>query len=202
MRRTKIYQNGFTLIEIVIFIGLAAGILVLIGGFVNNLSSSSTYFQSSLAAEQDIQQTLSAITPELRAMAQSNLGNYPIEAASDTVFIFYSDIDHDGLFERVRYFVNGTALQKGVIKPTGQPLQYVVGNEIIKNVVRNLVAGAPIFSYFSGEYTGVEAPMALPIDIQNVRVVKITLAVDENVGVAPGPISMSAQVTPRNLRRN
>jgi type II secretory pathway pseudopilin PulG len=202
MRRSNFYTSGFTLIEIIIFIGLAAGILIVLAGFVNNISSFSVYFQSSLSAEADIQQTLNTITPEMRAMAQSNLGNYPIEAASATTLIFYSDIDHDGLAERVRYFVNGLTLQKGVIKPTGQPLQYVTGNEVINNVVRNIVSGSTVFSYFSDSYTGTENPMSLPIDIQRVRIIKITLSVDENVNVDPGPITLSAQVTPRNLRSN
>src|SRR3989344_3115608 len=136
---------GFTLIELIIFIGLSTGVLAVIALFVTNVGSLKNYFDESLLVDQEIQQTLAVMIPEIRSAAQSNIGNYPIEAASQTSFTFYSDIDRDGIFERVRYYLDGTTLKKGVIEPTGSPLTYNPANEVIYEAVHNMVIGYTIF---------------------------------------------------------
>ena len=75
-----------------------------------------------------------------------------------TGFIFYANIDSDTLYERVRFWVEGTILKKGVIKPTGVPLDYDLQNEDVTLTVTaagnsEVVAGvftAPL-SQFGGQ---------------------------------------------------
>ena len=38
-------------------------------------------------------------------------------------------LDDDGLKEKIRYYLTGTTLKKGVIKPTGSPPVYLSANE-------------------------------------------------------------------------
>lgn len=175
--------------------------MLVVGGFVNNITSVKDYFKEALGVEEDVQQVLTKIVPELRAMRQSDVGNYPIELADQSDLTFYSDIDKDSLSERVRYFVSGTILKKGVITPTGSPLQYEIGNEIVSDVISGL-ATSSVFSYFDSAYTGTGTPMVLPINIPDVRMIKTTLTIDKNPQVEPGPFTLSRQVTIRNLRSN
>ena len=194
---------GFTLIELIIFIGLSTGVLAVIALFVTNVGSLKNYFDESLLVDQEIQQTLAVMIPEIRSAAQSNIGNYPIEAASQTSFTFYSDIDRDGIFERVRYYLDGTTLKKGVIEPTGSPLTYNPANEVIYEAVHNMVTGYTIFNYYDMNYSGTQDPMATPVNIPNIRIIGITLTADQkNQTAGSAAITHSAKVAVRNLRDN
>src|SRR3989344_8693114 len=195
-------SSGFTLIEIMIFIGLSAGVLAVLGLVVTNIASLKDYFGEALSAEQEIQQTLTEMGPEIRSISQSNIGSYPIESSASTTLIFYSAIDQDGLFERVRYFLSGTTLKKGVIKPTGNPLQYVLGNEVVRDVVRNIVPGYDIFSYYDRTYTGTENPLTQPVGVSGVRLIRVTLTVNRNGPQGSGAVTLSERFTIRNLRDN
>jgi hypothetical protein len=195
------YRKGFTLIEIVVFMGLATGIILVMGGFVQNIASTPDFIGEALEVEEKVSQALSGLIIEVRSMGQSNIGNYPIESASQSSLIFYSDTNKDAIFERVRYFVNGTNLEKGEIIPTGNPLQYLPGNEVVRVIAENL-ATTSIFSYFDSTYTGIGTSMTFPINIPDVRMVKATLSIDDDPLVPPGPFTLSRQATIRNLRSN
>jgi len=54
------------------------------------------------------------------------------------------------LIEKVRYFVEGTALKQGVVEPTGDPSGYT-GLEVVTNVsqnIRNISQEVDTFRYF------------------------------------------------------
>ena len=67
---------------------------------------------------------------------------------SEDTFTFYSDIDSDGVKERVRYFKDNLDFKKGIIEPTGDPLEYVLGNETISTLTGALENVDPIFNYY------------------------------------------------------
>lgn len=195
-------RQGFTLIEVLVYIFIAMGFIVVIGSFVSDITDFRSYFDEALTVEQEIRLTLARMIPEIRSAAQSNIGNYPIESATQTSFVFFSDIDSDGLFERVRYFLNGTTFQKGVIKPSGNPLTYNPANEIIVDVIHNIVLGYDIFHYYDGGYSGSEPALGFPVNIPDVRMVAVTLTADQVGQPGAAPISMTGKVTIRNLRDN
>ena len=67
---------------------------------------------------------MKTMVSEIRTASTANTGAYTIGLATDSALTFYSDTDNDGLKEKVRYFITGTTLQKGLTKPTGSPLSY------------------------------------------------------------------------------
>jgi len=196
-------SRGFTLIEVIISVGLLSGIILMIGLFGQDISNFSLSFSESLLIQQELNLTLQSMAPELRSMAASSLGSYPIAAAGTSSFTFYSDIDKDGLFDRVRYFLQGSTLQKGVLKPTGSPLTYNPINEIVKDVLHNVVVSTStdIFTYFDASFTGTEPKMAYPINIPLVRAIEVRLTADQAQNT-PAPVTLSIFETPRNLRSN
>lgn len=200
LKSKRYFSRGFTLIEIMLIIGLSTGIIFVTAFFVNNLSSFRGYFEETLTGEQEIQQTLETIISEIRSIAQSNVGDYPIGVATPTALTFFSDADKDGLFERIRYFLDGTTLKRGKIKPTGAPLTYNPANETFTEVVHNIVLGGNIFEYYDGSYTGGEAPLVFPVPVANIRLIKVTLNVDRPGAESAGQVMLSALATPRNLR--
>lgn len=194
-------NSGFTLIEIIVGIFL----IVIVGGLISlvtfRLSDYQLFFTKKFEAQQEIQQTIPFIVSEIRSMAPSSVGSYPIAFASTSSITFYSDIDDDALFEQIRYFLDGNILKKGTVKPSGSPLTYNPANETTTEMVHNMLAtSTPIFSYYDENYTGSENPMSQPAVVSNIRIISIQLAIQDNASKAP--IIIKIQAAPRNLKSN
>ncbi len=198
-------KRGFSLIELVISIGILSGIMLVIGLFAQDIGNFNLSFTESFMVQQEIVQTLREMSPQLRSISTASDGSYPLVAAATSSFQFYSDTDKDGIVDRVRYFLQGTTLKRGVIKPTGSPLTYNTSSEIIVDVVHNVVAtnasSTDIFSYFDAGYSGTGSKMSYPIDIVSVRSVEVRITADQS-STAPAPVTLSIFETIRNLRTN
>ena len=141
--------------------------------------------------------------PGSRSTLPSSLGSYAIDSASSTAFIYYADLNGDGLKEKIRYFLSGTTLRQGVIKPSGSPLVYNPANEKIADMIHGIVKNSgPIFTYYDTNYDGTTAPLATPVNLLNIRLVKITVKVDVDPRKPPGPAQFTTQVSIRNLKDN
>ncbi len=199
----KKIKYGFSIIEVlvVIFITTLVGTAVVI--FQKDVFSLNAVLSSGFVVQNEARGALGTMTAEIRPLSPSSIGSYPIAEADSDSFIFYSDIDNDQLKERVRYFLNGTVLEKRVIKPVGVPLIYNPVNEIISEMIHDVANGAtPIFDYYDTNYDGATAPLAQPIDIPTIRLVKITIIVDEDINKYPSPVTFTTQVSMRNLKDN
>lgn len=197
------FESGFTLIEVII--GAAIFSLVVIGfSFMQaDIFIFNRMVSDSLLTQDQARTALKNITSEIRAASLSNLGAYPIANASNFSFTFYSNIDNDSLKEQVRYFLDGNTLKKGVIKPSGSPLTYNPADEIITVAIDYVTNGAtPIFSYHDSDYDGTTQPLSSPINLSAVRLIKITIIADKNAQEYPEPITLTTQVSIRNLKDN
>lgn len=193
-------NRGFTLIEILIAMALTSMVLVFVTYFTFDISKFGTDFSNRLEAEFELQLTMRAMISEIRSMGPGGNGSYPIATATTTTFTFYSDIDGDGTFEQVRYFLDGTILKKGVIDPTAtQPVQYPPANELISEVVHYMVPGV-IFTYYPEGLPDEMIPFPSPVDVAKVRLVKIIGTVDKDATMPPLPTTLSITATIRNLR--
>jgi len=198
-------KSGFSLIEVlvVIFIILLVGLVIFTSqGDVFSLNKT---ISDSLTAQDEAREALKSMSAEIRTASPSSLGAYPLVQTATSSFIFYSDIDNDSLKERVRYFVDGTTLKKGVIKPSGSPLAYNQSNETITERIHNIVVGAEntsVFSYYDKNYDGTTPALTEPVDISAVRLVKIAIVIDKNPQAPPSPITLTTQVSMRNLKDN
>src|ERR1700754_5186529 len=101
-------QAGFTLLEILVASAIIAGIMLFVAYFGNDLVKSNIRVNTTLLTQQEMQQAIQLMIPEIVSVSQSNSGNYPIEAAATTSLTLYSDIDRDGKFDRVRYYLEGS----------------------------------------------------------------------------------------------
>ncbi len=194
-------NKGFTLIEIIVVMAIMSGIVFVISVFTLDISEFQIFVGESLEVEQEVHQAFGVMIPEIRSVGPSGNGGYPISVASSSSFSFYSDINNDGLFDQVRYFLDGVILKKGVIKPTGgAPYVYNPSTEEVSDKVNSVTSGN-IFSYFDKNYDGVNgSPLSYPIDVSAIRVVKINLVVDENPNVEPGSQIFTTTVEIRNFK--
>ena len=197
-------RRGFSLFEVILTMAIATSIIFVIAAFRSNLDQMQNFTSQKLQSRQDIDQTIQIMTTEIRSAGPSSAGAYPIEAATSTSFTFYSDIDKNGVFDRVRYWLGTSTIQKGVVRPSGNPLTYTTSTEIVTTLVNNVVtnSSATLFSYYDSNYTGSQTPMSFPIIISQVRLVQFSFSADINTSSTPLPEFFSQTVDIRNLRSN
>jgi prepilin-type N-terminal cleavage/methylation domain-containing protein len=201
--RKKI-SSGFTLIELIVSIFIF--LIVVIGSttlFTDTINTSNS-LTGNLNAQMDVRKAFNSMSDLIRSASQSSNGAYPIDTASSTYFAYYSDIDKDGIKEKIRYFLSGKTLKIGVIDPTGSPLTYNPGNEKISTLINDVVnpPAVPIFSYYDNTYNGTSSPMAMPINVPAVRLIKINVLIDHDTRKPPAAIGFTTQVSIRNLKDN
>ncbi len=183
----------------IIAIGILGFAVAIISLFALNISQSELFISENLKIEEDIKQALRIMAPEIRSINNSSSGSYGIVAVSSSSFSFYSDIDADNYFEKVRYFLDGDILKKGVIEPTISPFIYDPGQEKIKEIVSG-VSSDNIFYYYDDSYDGNQSPLGYPINISKIRSVKIVISVEKEINLMPAPVELSLFVVIRNLR--
>lgn len=201
LRRPR--RSGFTLIEVVIALSIFAGIMALVSLFSWDVAKFSLQLQQDLDAQQEVSTAIQNFGLDLRAVGLSANGGYGVETAVTSSFIFYSDVDANGVTDRVRYFIGTSTVNRGVIRPTGTPAVYLTSTELVNSVIHDVVlASSSFFSYFDSNYTGAEASMTIPIVIANIRIVRFGVVVDKQMGSTPGPLASSISVALRNLKSN
>ena len=195
---------GFTLAEtiaaIFVFLLILQGALTLYNDTINTDNA----LTGNLNAQMQVRKAFTVMLSDIRSASPSSSGAYTIDTASSTYFAYYSDIDNNGLKEKIRYFLSGHTLKVGIITPTGNPPTYNPANEKVAALINDLVntSTTPIFSYYDSAYDGTTAPLAMPINIPAVRLIKINVLIDHDPKAPPGPIGFSSQVSIRNLKDN
>lgn len=197
-------NKGFTLAEIVVVVGILGIIMIAISSFQVSILKNNKYAQDSLSSAQDAKVILRTMIKELRTTSRSNNGSYPINQASTSTISFFSDIDGNNVKEQVRYFLTGNILKKGVVIPTGSPLTYNQASEIISTLAYNVknTATSSLFEYYNSTYSGTSSPLTQPVNVTDVRLVKINLIIDADPTRSPVSRVYTSQVNLRNLKDN
>jgi hypothetical protein len=177
--------------------------LTAVAYFGQSIFSFNTVAGQTLGVQTGARKVLKNIVKELRGTSPSSLGAYPIVLASSTAVTFFSNIDTDVHKEQVRYFLQGTTLKRGVINPSGNPLVYSAGSEVVTDLIKDVRNGAtPIFTYFDSTYAGTSTPLIQPVAPTSVRFVKIYLLLENDPNKAPASFEVTNQVLLRNLKDN
>ncbi len=189
--------------EILVAISIFIMIMIVVGKFVGDIFHYEDVFSGGLSAYDEARKVLQPVASEIRSASPSSLGSYAVESTGANSFVFFADINGDGLKERVRYYLSGDILMKGIIIPSGSPMQYLSNTETTSEIVHGVVNGStPIFTYYDSNYNGNTSPLVSPFSVQNVRLVKITLMVDENINKPPSSVMVTTQVVIRNIKDN
>lgn len=197
-------QTGFTVVEMIVVVAIFAMISLAVANFQRSIFQTSSTVSGSLTTSYDARVILRTMTRELRTSSVGSNGSYPLVQAATSSITFFADIDSDNVREQVRYFLVGTNLRKGVIKPSGSPLSYVPANESVATIATNIrnSTSTPLFQYFSSSYDGTTAALTNPVSITAVRLVKINLTLDVDIRKAPVSRTYTSQVSLRNLKDN
>lgn len=192
------------MIEVLIVVAIFAGMIFVVAAMRKNISGLEKTVNQQLKTRRDIDATLQTIITDIRSAGLSGSGSYAIESAASTSLVFYSDVDQDGAFERVRYAIGTSTVIRGVVEPTGNPVIYPTSTESVATMVYYVVpsTSTPLFAYYDANYTGSQTALTEPIDITKIRAVSLNLFVDIEPGKSPKPLFFSHTITIRNLRTN
>ncbi len=173
-------NKGIGLTEIVIVTAVFLAIFLAVINFGQSVFSFNSNAQKNLEAQSSGRKILKTMTKELRSASPASTGAYTIALSSSTTLTFFTNIDSDDYKEQVRYFLQGTELKKGVIKPSGSPLSYNPTNEVLTTLISDVRNGAtPIFDYFDSTYTGTSTPLLQPVQVTKVRLIRITVKIEK-----------------------
>lgn len=195
-------KKGFSLPEVLVVVAITVVVGVAVLTLFSDLFSFSRTAQGRLKIQQELQILTRRMSAELRAASPSNVGSYALATTSSTTISFYVDTNNDGLKERIRYFLQGTDLKKGTLTPSGSPLAYT-GSETIRTMVKNVQATTtPLFSYYDTNYAGTTTPLTQPVIVSSVRLVKVTIVVDDDVFAPPSATVSTTQISVRTIKDN
>ena len=196
-------KSGFTLVEMVVAIGIFGLIILGVGDILVYGLKYRAIILEQLKTQTEGRKIVQDFVNEIRRANYSSLGAYPISSASSQEIIFYANVDEDSWRERVRYFLDGDILKKGITKPNGNPLSYNLDAEVITEIVHDVASGDdPIFFYYGQNYTGSEDFLTSPIVATTVRMVKFDLLLEADPNMSPKPLRIEGAGEIRNLKSN
>lgn len=197
--------SGATVLEVVVAVGIFSMVVFSMTAILFSSFKMRDVIWEQLSTQNEGRRIVQDFVNELRSANYSSIGAYPLESASTSSIVFYSNIDTDSWRERVRYFLSGTTLSKGITKPTSTPLRYATTtDEVITEIVHDIANGTstPVFYYYGQDYAGTSTPMTYPVDVSDVRVVGIKLTLEENPRLSPAPFTIETKASIRNLKSN
>lgn len=198
-------NRGFTLLEMIVAIGIFALISLSISWFISNAFRYNAIIWEQLKTQNDGRRVVQNVVDYARKAEDSSIGSYPIVKTDDYELIFYANIDDDSNREKIRFWLDGTTLKRGIINPSGNPLQYVLANEVLVELahdVVNIAKSTPLFYYYDANYTGTGSSLSQPVSIPDVRVIRVQLEMEKDPNKTPVPLRIESVVSVRNLKSN
>ena len=191
-------RRGFTLIEMIVVIGLTGLVGLGLLSMITYFYRSNAFLLEATSAVDSASRGVNQSLEHLREASYGEDGGYPLITAATSSVTFYSDLDLDSSIERVRLYVTNGVLYRGVTEAVGNPPSYGGQPEtttVLATDLRN-TALTPAFRYF--DTNGTE--LVGTINTADVRTVRVRFDVDINPQRAPNILTLEGGATLRNLR--
>lgn len=197
--RNDVKKTGFTLIEVVVSIGIFAVIMAALSLLFISLYRQQGADIGLMERTHAVNAAIDKMGRELREANRGENGNFAIANAQASSLTFYSDVDDDNLTERVTYVLQDTNLQRTVVEP-GSDFSYAAAGatSVLCGNVRN--GASPIFEYYDENYDGSGSSLPSPVEILKVRVVGIFLDLNSSGGMSSYPLHVETKIQFRNLK--
>lgn len=144
-------QSGYTLIEILLAVGIAVFVIAAVIGIQLMVKESYSFSLNTLVTVDQANGVVQEMAKVLRNARPGDNGAFMLEVTNDQELAFYGNVDDDAATERVRYFLEGKELKRGVIEPTSFPVEYPLLNEQVRILTEVAQNGSnPMFYYYNG----------------------------------------------------
>jgi prepilin-type N-terminal cleavage/methylation domain-containing protein len=189
----QISEEGFTMIELLMAVSIVSILSAMGYSFIMSGLKSTTFENEQSIAITTARRALDTMSVEIRGANDSDKGDYVISSIDKDSFVFYSDIDKDSSYEKVKYFKDNTSLKK-VVYEAGLDDLYATSSATT-TIAEYLNNGTEaIFSFYEGNSTSTKATL-----INKVRLVMISLKINVTPWRAPGDYYVTTSVKLRNL---
>jgi type II secretory pathway pseudopilin PulG len=187
-------RPGFTLIEILVTMGIFMMVMMVSGDYVITGLRSTKFNSEQETQVENARSAMSTMTWEIRGANSSQRGDYPLSAVNDNDLVFYADNNDDGLMERIRYFLSGTQLLKVVTRPdASNNYNSLCSTTTVANYMNN--GSVSIFQYY-------DSNLVQTAVINNIRLIRIRVRINVTPDIAPGDYDLESDVNLRNLKSN
>jgi hypothetical protein len=146
---------------------------------------------------QNARQGLTVSMQNLREASYGDDGSYPIANAASSTITFNANVSGSANVQKIRYYIVGTTLYRGVTASTGNPPSYSGQPEystIIAAYVRN-ASSTPVFKYYDSTGTLLSAP----INLSAITSITTTLLIDVDPNRSPNVYTLIGSAKLRNL---
>ncbi|MCR4330579.1 MAG: type II secretion system GspH family protein [Patescibacteria group bacterium] len=206
MKHTETQQDhtekGLTFIEAIVVIAVFSIVMIALTSSIRYFYRANAYNIEQSLSVNNARKGIEYMVRDIREATYSDEGSYPIIDVDSTSIYFYSDVDRDNNVERIRYFLEGILLKKGVTESSGDPLTYHDMDEVVSIVseyVQNENQGVPIFRYYDN--TGGEI-LNYGANITSIAFITVNLIVNINPARLPNEFTLRSSATMRNLKTN
>lgn len=197
--------RGYSLVEFLMSMAMATIILVVVTAFARNIFSLNLSSQASLGAQVESRKILNQMVGELRSASPSALGAYAIESAATSTITFFSDVNGDDTADKIRYYIDtgSRSIRRGVTLASGSPSAYTL-SETVTTLMSDISNGTstPLFDYYDGNHTGTSTALSLPVNLSQVRLIKVTVKIDKDNNRSPVTMTFTSGASLRNLKDN
>jgi len=203
MKPIKNKYKGMTIIEMMVAISIFT---IGIGGFT--LLFYKTWEMNKFALEMGqssmaVSQSVNKMINYIRKTRQSDNGSYALVSAEDNDLILYSDYNKDGVTERLHFYKNNSDVLMGITSPTTEvPKVYPAEDDETVTLASKIVnaSDVPIFYYYDQNYSGSQDSLSTPVDVSEVRLIKVYLQINIDPYNAPDNIQIQSFANLRNLK--
>lgn len=219
-------EEGFTLLEVLTAATLMSVAVTMTLAFLTSTQRSEIVVQE---ANQQLQENRGAMERISRSLRDASFAD-GLSADNSSIFVaaadddvtFYSDVNNDGVTEKIRYFLVGSSLKRSVTpadcsaSPCSYPTTTTPETVELVGYVRNATPGTcgsaytgtgpkATFKYYrvdrgTGALTAVPTPTTAIADLVDISFVRVEILVDITPDKAPTCSSLNMSIALRNWR--
>lgn len=195
-------RKGFSLVEIVVAIGILSMIILAFDMITNSSYKIFYYNQNELSSLSQATTIMRDFERTVRSASKFEGNAFDDNAANKLTFYSYQKGDDFPAPSKISYYFeseSSTTLKKSVIAPVPDGGTYDYPDNENKKVTdfAGTITDHDIFTYFDESYKGTGDPLNQPIQATSVRVIKISVTVAGKVSATE-----STSVQLRNMKTN
>lgn len=144
-------DEGYSLVELVIVMSLLSVVIGLAFMLFNSTESMSDRVQTRSILKEQVRSAVDQMTRELRQADEISSGAGAFNTLQPRNCIFYADIQHTGVPQRVNYYMTGSKLLRATASSTTSVPPYVYGADSAPTTVVSTISASyagPLFTYY------------------------------------------------------